>query len=82
MAAEQDAAAQKTGGSDPSTAYALTPLAGTRSEQLTHRVKSGAVIATQNRERINEECSRIRRQKRRQGEKYAADGDAYPRSCS
>ncbi len=31
MAAEQDAAAQKTGGSDPSTAYALTPLAGTRS---------------------------------------------------
>jgi predicted nucleotidyltransferase len=30
MAAEQDAAAQ-TGGSYPSTAYALTPLAGTRS---------------------------------------------------
>jgi hypothetical protein len=32
MAAEQDAAAQ-TGGSDPSTAYALTPLAGTRSRE-------------------------------------------------
>src|SRR5271157_4402386 len=33
MAAEQDAAAQ-TGGSDPSTAYTLTPLAGTRSSIL------------------------------------------------
>jgi hypothetical protein len=34
MAAEQDAAAH-TGGSDPSTAYALTPLAGARSKTRT-----------------------------------------------
>jgi hypothetical protein len=41
MAAEQDAAAQ-TGGSDPSTAYALTPLAGTRSSTR-HDTRHGTI---------------------------------------
>jgi len=44
MAAEQDAVAQ-TGGSDHSTAYALTPLAGTRSLALAFGGLAAAVVA-------------------------------------